>query len=211
MVSIRTVIISHSSVNVLEIVKQVKNPWRWEWLEKQVEGIYLRAIIRKLNKCVACYCIVCSEELAYGSRGFVAFTDHIKSSKHKSFLQTQKEHFALRERSDKKENGETPYGLPPAYAAFGPVAQEGFPQSLTSLGDRTVDLVTMLLRFLVEKSLPFAVAPDLLELVKEMSKDRRALNCITMHQNAALYKTRFGISKTAKDALFKDLQKEFFS
>ncbi|GBO05850.1 hypothetical protein AVEN_201841-1 [Araneus ventricosus] len=107
MVSIRTVIISHSSVNVLEIVKR-----RWEWLEKQVEGIYLHEIIRKLNKCVACYCIVCSEELAYGSRGFVAFTDHFKSAKHKSFLQTQKEHFALRGSSDKKENGETPYGLP---------------------------------------------------------------------------------------------------
>ncbi|GBN97501.1 hypothetical protein AVEN_79594-1, partial [Araneus ventricosus] len=30
-----------------------------------------------------------------------------------------------------KENGETPYELPPAYAAFGPVAQENLPQPLT--------------------------------------------------------------------------------
>ncbi|GBN39735.1 hypothetical protein AVEN_37165-1 [Araneus ventricosus] len=69
----------------------------------------------------------------------------------------------------------------------------------------------MLLGFLAEKSLPFTVAPDLLELVKGMSKDRKALNCITMHQNAASYKTRFGISKTVKEALLEDLQKEFFS
>ncbi|GBO10483.1 hypothetical protein AVEN_44165-1 [Araneus ventricosus] len=69
----------------------------------------------------------------------------------------------------------------------------------------------MLLEFLAEKSLPFAVAPDLLELVKEMSKDRQALNRIIMHRNAASYKTRFRISKTVKEALFEDLQKEFFS
>ncbi|GBM80458.1 hypothetical protein AVEN_57296-1 [Araneus ventricosus] len=69
----------------------------------------------------------------------------------------------------------------------------------------------MLFGFLVENSLPFAVAPDLLlELVKEKSKDRKALNRITMHRNAVSYKTRFGISKTVKEALFEDLRKEFF-
>ncbi|GBN10639.1 hypothetical protein AVEN_23306-1 [Araneus ventricosus] len=69
MASVRTDIVSRSSsVDVQEIDKQAKNPWRWEWLEKQDEGIYLRS-------------------------------------------------------GDKQENGETPYGLPPAYAAFGPVAQ----------------------------------------------------------------------------------------
>ncbi|GBM12802.1 ATP-dependent RNA helicase TDRD9 [Araneus ventricosus] len=82
---------------------------------------------------------------------------------------------------------------------------------LRSLNDRTLNLEGMLLGFLSDKSLPFAVAPDRLELVKEMSKDRKALNRITMHRNAASYKTRFGISQTVKEALFEDLQKEFFS
>ncbi|GBO20705.1 hypothetical protein AVEN_272779-1, partial [Araneus ventricosus] len=48
---------------------------------------------------------------------------------------------------DEKENGETPYGLPPAYAAFGPVAQENLPQPLTSLSDRTVNFEAMSLGF----------------------------------------------------------------
>ncbi|GBM44941.1 hypothetical protein AVEN_126363-1 [Araneus ventricosus] len=182
-----------------------------KWLEKQTEGIYLREIIRKLNKCTACYCIICSKELAYGSRGFVALMDHVKSAKHKPFLQTQKEHFALPGSGDKKENGETLYGLLPAYAGSNPVVQENLPQPLTSLSDRTVNLEAMLLRFLAEISLSFAVAPDLLELVKEMSKDRKALNRITVHRNAASYKTRFGTSKQVKETLFEDLQKEFFS
>ncbi|GBM80457.1 hypothetical protein AVEN_57295-1 [Araneus ventricosus] len=96
MASVRTDIVSRSSsVDVREKDKQAKNPWRWERLEKQAEGIYLRDIIRKLNKCGVCYCIVCSKELAYESRGFVARTHHIKSAKHKSFLQTHKEHYAL--------------------------------------------------------------------------------------------------------------------
>ncbi|GBM83384.1 hypothetical protein AVEN_211450-1 [Araneus ventricosus] len=145
MASVRMDILSHSFVDIWEMDKQAKNPWRWEWLEKQAEGS-----------------------------------------------------------SDKKENGETPYGLPPAYAAFGPVAQENLLQPLTSLSDRTGNLEAMLLGFLAEKSLTFAVAPNLLELVKEMSKDRKALNRITMHRNAASYKTRFGLPKTVKEAFFAE-------
>ncbi|GBN34231.1 hypothetical protein AVEN_211445-1 [Araneus ventricosus] len=98
MASVCTDIVSRSSsVDVREIDKQAKNPWRWEWLEKQDEGIYLREIIGKLNKGGACYCIVCSKEFPCGSRGFVALTDHVKYEKHKSFLQTWKEHIALPE------------------------------------------------------------------------------------------------------------------
>ncbi|GBM48943.1 hypothetical protein AVEN_150778-1 [Araneus ventricosus] len=124
-----------------------------------------------------------------------------------TLLKIQRYHVVPLFRSgDKKENGETPYGLPPAYAAFGPVAQENLSQPLTSLSDRTVNLETMMLWFLAEKSLLFAVAPDLLELMKGMSKGREALNHITMHQNAASYKTSFGISKTVKKALFEDSQ-----
>lgn len=96
MANFRTDIVSRSSsVCVRDIDKEAKNPWRWEWLEKQVEGIYLREFIRKLSKCGGCYCIVCNKELAYGSRGFVALADHVKSAKHKSFLQIRKEHSAL--------------------------------------------------------------------------------------------------------------------
>ncbi|GBM56316.1 hypothetical protein AVEN_125066-1 [Araneus ventricosus] len=94
----------------------------------------------------------------------------------------------------------------PAYAAFGPVAQENLPQPLTLLSE-----LGFLARFFFFFFPPHAVGEDLLELVKEMSKDTRALNCITMHRNAASCKTRFGISKTVKKALFEDLQKEFFS
>ncbi len=106
---------------------------------------------------------------------------------------------------------ETPYGLHPAYAAYKPVAKENLPESSTPISDRIANLEAMLLAFLAENSLPFSVAPDLLELVKEMSKDKKALNQITMHRNSASYKTRFGIAKTMKEALFKDLQTEFFS
>ncbi|GBM72668.1 hypothetical protein AVEN_213169-1 [Araneus ventricosus] len=58
---------------------------------------------------------------AYGPRNV---TDLVKL---KSFLQTRKEHFALPGSGDKKENGETPYGLTPAYAAYEPVVQENLP------------------------------------------------------------------------------------
>ncbi|GBM88196.1 hypothetical protein AVEN_57952-1 [Araneus ventricosus] len=49
---------------------------------------------------------------------------------------------------DKKENGGTPYGLPPACVAFEPVAQENLPQPITSVSYRTVNLQAMFLVFL---------------------------------------------------------------
>lgn len=84
-----------ASVNVRMIDKGIKNPWRWEWLERKVEGIHLNECIRKLNKCGTCYCVVCGKELMYGSKGYVALERHVKSVKHQSILESRKVHFAL--------------------------------------------------------------------------------------------------------------------
>ncbi|GBN39653.1 hypothetical protein AVEN_114655-1 [Araneus ventricosus] len=66
-----------------------------------------------------------------------------------------------------------PYGLHPMYNAV--VSTVDNIELLTSLADRFVNNEAMLLSFLAEKSLPFALVPDLLDLVKELSKDRKGL------------------------------------
>jgi hypothetical protein len=96
MTCIRTDIICRSSsIDVREVDKDVKNPWRWEWLEKEENEIRLQEVFRKINKCGVCYCTVCRKELAYGSRGFAALVGHMKSASHNKFLQMRKENFAL--------------------------------------------------------------------------------------------------------------------
>ncbi|GBO08745.1 hypothetical protein AVEN_35233-1 [Araneus ventricosus] len=66
-----------------------------------------------------------------------------------------------------------PYGLHPMYNAV--VSTVDNIELLTSLVDRFVNNEAMLLSFLAEKSLPFALVPDLLDLVKDFSKDRKGL------------------------------------
>ncbi|GBM46665.1 hypothetical protein AVEN_261046-1 [Araneus ventricosus] len=137
------------------------------------------------------------------------YASHVK---HGSFLKSRKDNFALPGSGDSKtKRNEIPYGLHPMFAACRPVAEVNLPQTSTPLSDRIVNYEAMLLGFLAEKSLPYSLAPDLLHLVKEMAKDEKALNQVTMHRTAASYKMRFGVSKTMKEGLLEDLGREFFS
>lgn len=91
-----------------------------------------------------------------------------------------------------------------------PAAEVTVPQPSVPLSDRIVNSETMLLSFIAEKSLPFSIAPDILELSKELSKDKKALNRLLMHWTAAAYKLKYGVAQTFKDKLISDLQKAFF-
>lgn len=91
-----------------------------------------------------------------------------------------------------------------------PIAEKKEP-ALVPLSDRVANSEAMLLSFLAEKSLPFTLAPDLLNLVKELSKDKKATNSMTMYRTTAAYKLRFGVAKTFQENLIEDLKREKFS
>lgn len=96
MSEIRTdIILRSSNVNVRNIDKGLKNVWRWEWLDRQVDEVYLRECIRKIKSPGTAYCIVCRKEIYYKSRGCVAIVDHVKSAKHRTTLRLRKENFSL--------------------------------------------------------------------------------------------------------------------
>ena len=48
--------------------------------------------------------------------------------------------------------------------------------SLTPIGDRILNNEALLLSLIAEKSLPFSLVPDLVELIKYFSKDKKALD-----------------------------------
>lgn len=85
----KDIICRNSNVNArnIDIKNGIKNPWRWEWLERKVLGTYLQEYIRKLAAPGVAYCTVCTQELYYKSRGCVALMDHVKSTKHQAALE----------------------------------------------------------------------------------------------------------------------------
>lgn len=98
MTSVRRDIVNRSDefdVRSIDISKGLKNPWRWDWLEKNVNGVYVREVIRKLRSCGKAYCLICAQELLYGSRGLNALTKHMRSEKHVDAVEARRESIAL--------------------------------------------------------------------------------------------------------------------
>ncbi|GBM46483.1 hypothetical protein AVEN_78878-1 [Araneus ventricosus] len=81
--------------NVRVIDKGVKSVWSWNWLEKQIDGVYVREIIRKIVKAGISYCSICCKDLQYGKQGFAVLARHTKSSKHMPNVKARKDNFAL--------------------------------------------------------------------------------------------------------------------
>ncbi|GBN74865.1 hypothetical protein AVEN_211310-1 [Araneus ventricosus] len=210
MATIRKDIVNRTDeADIRAIDSGLKNPWRWDWLEKSVNGVYVREVIRKLRSCGVAYCLVCSKELIYGSRGFSALAKHMESRKHADAVEARQKNVPLPGAGG--YNSDISYGLHPMFKGCLTASVNSFSQQLVPLADRIANSEAMLLGFLAEKSLSFSLAPDLLVLVKELSKDRKALNGIRMHRTSAAYKLRFGVARTFEQNLVKDLKREKFS
>lgn len=97
------------------------------------------------------------------------------------------------------------------FLSAGISAVDSVPKLYTPMSERIVNSEAMLLSFIAEKSLPFAIAPDLVDLVKALSADQKTLNHLTMHRTTASYKMTHGIAKTYHEALIRHLQNTFFS
>ncbi|GBO44976.1 hypothetical protein AVEN_173335-1 [Araneus ventricosus] len=151
MSTIRTDIITRESAeNIKDLEKGIKNQWRWEWLEKKVDGIYLRESIRKLKAGGMAYCLTCQRELMYASRGSVALVDHVKAEKHRRVLKIQKTNFALPGAGDCQQDiSNAQYGLHPMFKAV----TAGVQSLHTPVADR--------LRFGVAKTFEEKVVADL--------------------------------------------------
>ena len=103
------------------------------------------------------------------------------------------------------------YGLHPMFRQAA-VAPPRLPEPLTPVSDRISNNEAMLVSFLAEKSLPFSLGPDILELAKTLAQDKKVLAQMSMHRTFASYKLQYGgVAKTFKEKLFGDLQDNFFS
>ena len=82
--------------NIRLIDVNVKNAWRWQWLEEKVGDTYLRDVFRKIEKPGFAYCVLCCKEISYGSQGIPALTNHVlHGKKHLAVIEARRNNFSL--------------------------------------------------------------------------------------------------------------------
>ena len=84
-------------------------------------------------------------------------------------------------------------------------------QPTVPLCDRKVNQEAMLLGFMAQRSMPFTMAPDIVDLSKALASDPKALNELSMDRTTASYKMRHGLAKTMEDEVVHDLKNNKFS
>lgn len=93
---------------VQEIDKDIKNKFKWKWLEKQVtisvkfhrttQNVTetLAAFVKKVDIPGKALCIYCNDLINYGSRGCIALTEHAsKVKKHVANVAIRKSNYSL--------------------------------------------------------------------------------------------------------------------
>ncbi|XP_052234163.1 uncharacterized protein LOC127846705 isoform X2 [Dreissena polymorpha] len=85
------------------------------------------------------------------------------------------------------------------------------PFQTVQMCDRVSNAEAMLLGFIAENSLPFTMAPKIVDLAKGLAKDTKALNHLPMERTSASYKMKFGMGKTYFDRTVSNMKRFKFS
>ena len=104
-----------------------------------------------------------------------------------------------------------PYGINPLINSVNVPARNELPKALTPFSHRLINAEAMLLGFLAENALPFALAPKLITLAQKLAKDNKTLSDLSMDRTTASYKMKYGLSTTMKNSLVEKLKVSFFS
>lgn len=218
-------------VNIKEIDKVVKNKFNWSWMEeKDCNNEHLSEYIRKLNEPGIAYCITCKERLKYGSSGKKLLHDHAKNKNHvkgrRALQCTQSLPSAFTATKNLENCVPEKPPTPAPYGASGNIAdlfkkmQHSSPQSSAiskpqpvpvSLADRKSNQEGLICTFIAENNLPLGIAPKLLSLAQELSKDPKALNELSIERVSATYKLKHGVHLCLRKRLLQQMRDASFS
>ena len=106
-----------------------------------------------------------------------------------------------------------PYGLAPIFKQICSTVTRTdlLPTPVVSLNDRVINSQALVLATLAENSLPFTMAPVVINLAKDLSRDPQALSKLSMDRTSASYKMRYGLAKTYNDKTLDNIKNSFFS
>lgn len=202
-------------LDISKIDSGVKNKFKWTWLESADEdGVFFSVYVRKLEDAGLAWCTVCKAKINYGSAGKKAFDSHAKTKKHKRFssdLKTTKLPVAFQTLKS-YQAAENPISVPsqslPTQPVYGQALNVPRPASVTdtcveksasalyvSVRDRISQQEALICSFIAEHSLPLSIAPYVVSLAKELSRDPKALSKLSMERTTVAYKLKEGMSE----------------
>ena len=133
--------------------------------------------------------------------------NHLETKTHVEKVVTRRTNYSLPTASSSTRN----YGLHPMYQEFGAQSTNPLPDCNVPLCDRITHMEGMVLGFVAEHNLPFAMAHHVVELANEMNRDPKAAKKLRLARTTASYKLRYGLAYGLEEELIKKLKEGFFS
>ena len=222
-------IIDRSVIKLVDVDNGVRNKWRWDWLEKSVlvdplnkfpevklnwsngpVRMMAKDHIRKIDKPGKALCVACDDDsITYSEVGLGTIKAHLEILRHFRCVTALAQNQLL-----PGVTIETTYGAPPTYyndkSALSTIASSPFKPSAHDL-DRVANMEAMLVAFIAEDRLLFPLSESLIELVKDLSKDKAGLERLYMHRTTASYKLTYGLHLTWHNELTNILRETPFS
>ena len=153
--------------------------------------------------------VVQAKVIEYGGRGSTSLEDHAKTKKHVEKLHNRLTNSAL-PGAIPVSNSDKLYGLAPNLKCNVKDVEHAspIPSPAVHISDRKSNQEVMVLGVLAEHSLPFAMAPLMVDLAKELSRDKHALNRLGLTRTVAsyMYKMQLGVAKTFEERLLSTLR-----
>ena len=169
--------------------------------------------------------------MAYGGNGKLHLIKHCNSVKHIEVLKTRSGNFTLGASFKKSETDRstsrsttsttTPFSIfntkksttaiVGSGTVAGPSSYTASSESLIPFSDRTANTEAMILGFIAENSLPVSIASSLTDLIKEVSRDPKALVKVALSKQIAINKMNYGLAKTFTATIVDKLKSTPFS
>ena len=205
-----------SGINIID--KEVKNKFKWHWLEeKDSNGMFLSGWVRKIDVAGKAICLICNCPLRYGGEGKSAFVRHARGDDHRNRIaavannSTLPSHMGVQDEADGGCN--LPYGAAPNVhndAHCNARTELALPK-IPSFQDRVAHNEAFILSFMTENSLPFTMAPKLIEFAKFLAKDAKVLSKLSMCRITAAYKLTEGLAPVISGKIMESMRSSFFS
>ena len=187
--------------------KEVKNKWRWEWLQtvvtikdpakeypklKWTGGSVTMVVKDHVRKIVpgGVWCTLCEKGQQYSDKGLGNIRQHLRTFRHVKNIASSIDKQQLLPGASMPEAANMMYGVPAVYDTALATTTETTPKIMPQVHilDRVANMEAMVVAFIAEHNLSFSVSEGLIQLAKELSKDTNALKRLNMHRTTASYK-----------------------
>ena len=214
-------IVKRDDSEASSIDKGIKNKFCWSWLEeKDANGMFLSEWVRKIDLAGQAICTICDgHKMIYGSQGKSAIFRHARRQDHKDRISANLNNSSLPashtlpEIDDGSHPCTLPYGAAPNIHSEVNCSSRIEPvlPRIPIFQDRLAHNEAFIVSFIAENSLPFTMAPKLIEFAKFLARDSKVLAKIKMSRETAAYNLTEGLGPIIKSKVIASMRDSYFS